>query len=345
MPASLPPQRLAFIGGYGHHLLRPALTDDNVPVEAVAVAADRCDPDAARAKFQQTLDDGATWYDDAVRMLDEFKPTAVSIGGVYAHDAPLTLEALKRDIPVVAEKPIAATWDDYAALHEATRDGKRILLTEFAFRSRPDFRAARQAVRDGRIGTPVLATAQKSYRFGNKRPEFYKRRKDYGSTLLWVASHGLDAIYFATGQPFVSASGHHGNLARSDYEEMEDHCAALYALANGGTALVHGDLLRPSAAQTHGDDRMRIAGSTGLLEVRDSRCMLITNDEPEQDITDTVTTREAYLELLDAIQQGGSEIYNTADSLTVAAALLAGRDASDQGCVVSLAERTGAAQA
>jgi len=342
MTAQNTPQRLAFIGGYGHHFLSGALKDEQAPIEAadVAVAADRCEPEQTRKKFSQTLENGAQWFDDPVRMLDEFKPTVVSIGGVYAHDAPLTLEALKRDIPVVAEKPIAATWDDYHALCEATQNTSRVLLTEFSFRSNPAMRAARQAVRDGKLGAIVLATAQKTYRFGDKRPEFYKRREDFGSTLLWVASHGIDVIYFTTGHRFTSVSGHHGNLAKPEYDQMEDHCAALYTLDNQGTAVAHADFLRPAAAATHGDDRLRLVGATGLIEVRDGRCKLTTTDTPEQDITDHVQTQPMHIELLDAVAQGGNDLYNTADSLTMAAALLAGRDACDTGQRVAIDAET-----
>ena len=342
MPANIPPQRLAFIGGFGHHYLRGALDDQAIDIEAVAVAADLCDPEATRRKFQRELEAGAQWYDDPVRMLDEFKPTAANVGGVYAHDAPITLAALERDIPVVAEKPIAVTWEEYRALRDAAQRAGRVLLSEFNFRSHPAFRAARQAVRDGRLGTPVLATAQKSYRFGESRPEFYKRREDYGSTLLWVASHGVDAIYFTTEQPFTCVCGHHGNLAKPDYEQMEDHVAVVYQLANNGTAVVHGDLLRPEAAKTHGDDRLRIIGSEGLIEIRDQRCTLTTHDQPEQDITDQTEAGPPHRDMLEAIEQrqrgypGGNDIYNTADSLTLAAALLAGRDACDRGQVVPI---------
>lgn len=347
MPTPLPPQRLAFIGGYGHHYLRGAIEDATIDVEAVAIAPDRCDAEATRRKFQRELEVGAVWYDDPLAMLDTFNATAVNIGGVYAHDAPLTLAALERDLPVVAEKPIAVTWDEYHALCEALRRPGRILLTEFNFRSAPAFRAAREAVRAGHLGTPVLATAQKSYRFGERRPDFYKRREDYGSTLLWVASHGLDAIHFTTGQAFTNVCGHHGNLARPEYEQMEDHVAAVYTMSDGGTAVVHGDLLRPAAAKTHGDDRLRVVGSRGLIEIRDHRCLLTTHDQPERDITDDLTTSPIHHELLEALQQRhgdgnsehprGNDIYNTTDALAMAAALLAGRDACDQGQVVTIA--------
>ncbi len=81
---------------------------------------------------------------------------------------------------------------------------------------------------------------------------------------------------------------------------------------------------------------MRLAGSEGLLEVRDGRCRLITHDQPEQDITDDVPPKDAYMEMLTAIRTGGTGMYSTAHSLKMAAALLAGRDAADEQRIVMI---------
>lgn len=330
------PLRLGFIGGFGHHYLRGALSDPDLTIEALAVAGDGREPDAARGKFKDLLD-RATWFDDPVAMFDAFRPTVVSIGGVYAHNSGIIVEALRRGVAVVADKPIAATWKALDALREAASDGNKALLTEFDFRSRATFRAARAAVEAGEIGDVVLATAQKSYRFGEpgSRPDFYRRREDYGSTMLWIASHGIDAIRFTTGLRFRTVAGAHGNLSKPDYAAMEDHCAALFTMERGATGVVHADYLRPAAADTHGDDRLRIAGGRGVIEIRGDRCLITTHDRPERDATDSATPAPMHRELLDAALRGDTRWYGTEASLETATALLAARDAADTGRVVT----------
>ena len=324
------PLRLAFIGGHGHHYLAGALKDADVRVEAATVAPDRHDAARTRERFAGPLDAGtARWFHDAAEMLEAFRPDAVSVGGVYAHNSDLILEGLRRGIPVVADKPVAASWDALTKLREAAREPGRVLLTEFDFRARSAFRSARRAVAEGRLGRVALATAQKSYRFGDRRPDFYRRRADYGSTMLWIASHGIDAVAFATGLRFRRVAGAHGNVTRPDYGEMEDHCAAVLTLENGATALVHADLLRPRAAPTHGDDRLRIAGSEGVLEVRNGRCRLTTHREGERDITDEEPGEPTHRALLGAIFSDDRRFYSTEMSLEIASALLAARDAAD----------------
>ncbi len=319
--------RLAFIGGHGHHYLRSTLTDPNLTVERpVAIAGDGVDEAKARA-FGASLGD-VRWFADARDMLDTAQPDVVSVGAVYARNSEWTAAALERDIAVVSDKPIATSWEALARLRALTEGTPRLLLTEFPFRARPEFRAARTAVADGLIGEVVLATAQKSYKFGT-RPPWYDDRALYGGTLLWIASHGIDVLRFTTGQAMQCLFGRQGNISQPGYPTMEDHVLCGFGLEGGGSGLVHADFLRPASAQTHGDDRLRLAGSRGLVEVRAGRCRLTTHGQPETDITDTAPSVPVYQALLAALAGGGDEYYSTAASLEMAELLLQARDVTD----------------
>ena len=319
--------RLAFIGGHGHHYLRGALGDADAAVERpVSVAGDGVDDERARA-FAVSLG-GARWFDDARDMLDAARPDVVSVGAVYARNSEWIAAALERDIPVVSDKPIAASWEALRRLQALTAGTQRLLLTEFPFRALPEFRAARAAVADDLIGEVMLATTQKSYKFGT-RPHWYADRALYGGTLLWIASHGIDALRFTTGQRLQPLFGRQGNLSQPDYPTFEDHVLCAFGLEGGGSGLVHADFLRPAGAGTHGDDRLRLAGSRGLVEVRAGRCLLTTHDQPEQDITETIPAIPVYQALLAALADGGTEAYNTAASLEMAELLLQARDVAD----------------
>jgi len=318
--------RLAFIGGFGHHYLRAAITDPSCGIDQpVAIAGDGHDNSRAHS-FAATIP-GARWYTDALDMFDQFRPHAVSIGSVYGFNSDLAALALERDIPVVSDKPIAANWDQFHRLQTLTRDPRRVIVTEFDFRCRPEFIAARQAVAAGLLGDIALAVAQKSYRF-NTRPDWYKDRRSYSGTLMWIASHGVDVIPFTTGHRFRRVTGVQGNLSRPELGSFEDHCVVVFQLDNGGSAVVHADFLRPAKAASHGDDRLRLAGTKGVLEVRDDRCRLTTHDQPEKDITDMGVTKPLHVELLAALE-GRSERYGTASSMETAEILLHTRDALD----------------
>jgi predicted dehydrogenase len=320
--------KIAFIGGWGHHYLRGLLRPDEspIPIDA-AVASDGHDAQAARrwaASYSLPR-----WFDSPTQIFDEFKPDIVSIGAIYGFNSDIAAQALERDLPTVSDKPIAATWEQLTRLTNLTRNNCRIILTEFDFRSRPDFRAAQTAIADGLIGTPIMVTAQKSYRFGT-RPPWYADRASYGGTMLWIASHGIDAVEWVTGCRIKRIVGHQNNLSKPNYGAMEDHLAVLMQLDNGGTAVVHADLLRPAAAATHGDDRLRIIGSDGVVEIRNDQCKLTTAKNAEVDITGRAAVRPIHIELLDALTGPGSKWFSTAQSLATAQVLLHARDAADK---------------
>src|SRR5450432_3398197 len=100
--------RLAFIGGFGHHYLRSALTDPACDIDSpVAVAGDGHDVERARALADSIPN--SQWYLDPREMLDQFLPHAVSVGTIYGFNSDLAAMVLEYNIPVVCDKPIAAT--------------------------------------------------------------------------------------------------------------------------------------------------------------------------------------------------------------------------------------------
>ncbi len=326
--SELPPLRLAFLGGRGHAYLHPALKDADLTIEALAAAGDGHDDQAARQRWGQG---GMTWFDTPDAMLDTFKPNIVNVGAVYAHNGQWVEACLQRGIAVVSDKPIAAETQTLDRIESLLKqDDAAGLAVEFDFRSRPTFRAARDAVQDGQLGQVVLATAQKSYRWG-QRPAFYKRREDYSSTMLWIASHAFDAIVFTTGQRISHVSAVHGNLTQPDYPGCEDHAAAMLTLSDQSHGLVHADLLRPPTAPTHGDDRLRLIGSLGQLEIQGDTCRLTTHQTPETELMPHTTPRPLHRELLAAALLRDASVYPVDELLHVSRALLAARNAADSG--------------
>ncbi len=322
--------RLAFIGGCGHLLLRRLLNNPNYSFDGpIAVASDGFDTSRAR-EFAANLGVATTFYESAEEMLDEVKPDVVNVGAVFGLAGGVIARVLRRGIPVVSDKPAAGTWEQLAELRRLTAANPNArLICEFQYRCLPAMAAARQAVRDGAIGQVALATAQKSYRFGT-RPVWYGDRAQYGSTILWIASHGIDWIYYVTGKRYARVTGRHGNLSHPELPQMEDHTVNLYEFHGGGTAVVHSDFLRPAKAPTHGDDRLRIVGSKGQLEVINEKCVLITNDQPPRDITQSVAPRPAAEELLAAAMGESDAVFSTPQSLYIADVLLHSRDAADR---------------
>jgi len=332
-------ERIGFIGGCGHHYLRGLLDLPGAREQwDIAVASDTYAPGDAK-QLAKTLE-AMKWFDDPVEMLDFFKPDYVSVGAMYGYAGETIIPVLERGIPTVSDKPVAATWKQYERIRMLSEDTQAILLTEFDSRSSPEFRAARRAVERDLIGEVVLATAQKSYCFG-RRPDWYSIRESYGGTILWVAGHGIDAIRYVTGRRFTSVRGQTGNVSRKDYGTFEDHTVSLFELDNGGSGIVHADYLRPSKAVSHGDDRLRVAGTTGIVEVIDQKCILITEENESEDITGNVAAEPMCEMLLKVLRGNPIAEFSTEVSLELAAVMLAARDAADTGRFIRLDSMTG----
>ncbi len=319
--------KIAFIGGYGHPMLRQMLEDDSLDIDGVAFASDGFDSERTH-KLADAIGPHE-WYEDAHEMLAKFKPDIVNVIGVFSSNAEWTIAALELGIPVFCEKPIATTWDQLECIRDVLKRKGGQLLTEFSSRCNPAFRAAHEAIRDGRIGEPVLISGQKSYRF-RTRPAWYGDRKLYGGTIGWVASHMIDAAYYCSGIRFKAVNGLKGNLAKQAYADLEDHTISIFQLDNGGSCVIHADFLRPNAAPTHADDRLRIVGTTGQLEIQTRRTFLISDAEGCRDLTEAAKPLAVHREVLKALE-GRESVFSTTESLYIAEVLLAARDAADSG--------------
>ena len=86
--------------------------------------------------------------------------------------------------------------------------------------------------------------------------------------------------------------GREGTTAHPDFPACGSQAAFVLTMHNGGVASVTLDYLRPEAAPTHGDERLRIAGSRGVIETAlvERKVTLITADKPPRTLPLTPQT-------------------------------------------------------
>jgi predicted dehydrogenase len=182
-----------------------------------------------------------------------------------------------------------------------------------------------------------VINARKSYKWGN-RPEWFGRRAQYGGTIPWVGIHALDYVQEITSQPLRSIFASHANVAHPQHPECEDAAAMVITLADRTQATASLDLLRPAAADTHGDDWVRVVGSAGVLEASMTRntCRVTTESEPAHDLP-LPPRRPAFVPLLRSIADGTVGRDPSAEmrrAFLLTHASLCARDAADRGMVV-----------
>jgi predicted dehydrogenase len=197
----------------------------------------------------------------------------------------VSIAAAERGIHVMSEKPLATELEHLSKLERVVdRTGTQVSAM-LDMRLEPEIRTVRDVISRGLIGEPILATAQKSYKFGNSRPWFYKRLETYGGTIPWIGIHAIDYIMYTTGLGIAQAAAMQSNKSLSDYPGTEDNAGILLKLSNGGTAVVTLDYLRPETASSHGDDRLRVIGSKGVVEMRGGKVELVTRDQAATNMT------------------------------------------------------------
>jgi predicted dehydrogenase len=328
--------RLAFVGSSGH--LGYVLSElDRFPqMRAVAYAPSFEGEDTtAYAGLPH-----AVYYPEWRSMLDKARPDIVVACGRHDLNAIIATEAAKHGSHVISEKPAATSLAALDALERAVRANSVQYTMLLGMRYEPAWYTAHDIVREGIIGAPLVISGQKSYRWGH-RPPWYARAATYGSTMAWVGIHIFDLARWIGGIPYTSVAAHHANLAHPERPAAQDACAIAATLANGGSAAFTLDYLRPQAAPTHGDDRLRIAGERGILEIHDNgqRLSVITEERHELSWPLSLPERCFLGDMLAKLEGTGNLLVTAEQAWDMTRFSLVAAQAADSGRWVDVSER------
>ena len=318
--------RLAILGLEGHidEILGPL---DRLPdVELVALQ----DPNAALVAEVRAKHASARAYSDWRELLDREKLDMVGVCGTNGERAEILIACAQRKLHIVAEKPLAITMADLERVKRAVAEnGVRLtMLIEMRFESQ--YRALKQVVESGAIGEVAQMAAQKSYKLGD-RPEWMLHRSTFGGTIPYIAIHMVDLMRWTSGRELVETVSIEGRVGFPRLHEMENTTATIFRLDNGGTAALHMDYLRPDTAPTWGDDRLRLAGTRGVVEYQAATGVtLVTDKQPPRTITALPASGSLFLDFLNSTYNGSALVLELKDIYRVNEIVLAARDAGDR---------------
>lgn len=278
-------------------------------------------------------------YENAEEMLKKEKPDIAVINTVMYENARYAMMALEKGISVFCEKPVATNMETLAKLESVYARAKKkneniCFCGMFGIDYLPHFETAYRFVKQGGIGEILLANAQKSYRMGN-RARFYSDREKYGGTIPWVAIHGIEWITRIGGLKPVSATALGNTAYNAGNGTMEASTLCLLACEGGKMASVSADVLRPANAPTHDDDRLRLVGSEGVLEVRGGKVFAIDKDG-ERELPLVQTETELFEEFAMEMRGKGKCRVSAEDSFFATRVALSARDSQDTGKIVPI---------
>ncbi|MBQ3223090.1 MAG: Gfo/Idh/MocA family oxidoreductase [Clostridia bacterium] len=320
--------RIAIIGASGHYpyvLEGAALRND---IEIAAVAPGTFGEDIS-GLVQRCVHKGFQpkeygWW---TQLLDAEQIDIAAINPWYCDSAAIAMECLKRGIHVYSEKPLATDLHTLDALKEVYLSSPADLGAMYDGRHTTWLRTAKKAIDAGLIGKVRLLHGQKSYKMG-VRGEVYYKIKSYGGMLAWIAIHPVSWFSYVLGTEPVWVSAQTDTHENGGFGAMESTGCMLLRYPEGVLATINADFYRPTGAPRHDDDRIRITGTRGMIEVIDGRAYLENENgrtalEPEED-------KNPFLYFADAI---GTECAKeqAREAFVTARACLLARDAADEG--------------
>lgn len=262
--------RICFIGNSGHsgQALSSIRKIDSAEICGFAYECEREVACATKKSYAPFRD--IPFFSDYKAMLDAVKPHITVASPIYGNTGKVIIECAKRGIHVLAEKPIAATPEELEAVKDAVKTHNIRLCAMHYLRYTPAFYRAAETVRSGKLGSPRMITAQKSYKWGI-RPEWYSDPQLYTGIIPWVGIHAFDWIYTFCGS-------HIKTVTATTYGEPERAAICSFETENGVFGTVNLDVMRPEGAKTHGDDRIRCVCDNGVIEVSHDKITVTDRD-------------------------------------------------------------------
>lgn len=294
------PIRMGLIGKTGHWREYAPLLDQLPDFEIAAVAAvtpeeQLEDFDGAPGVTAQTKR-----YDDPFVMLNREQLDVVQVCTRPDLMPACTIVSVERGLPVMAEKPLAMDLEMLHRIWERAHAKQVLVLPMHTHRGDPVIATVQDAIQRGEIGEPLCSYHQKSYKWG-KRDDYHRSRRTFPGLAPFIGIHALDWIYWITGDLFTEVYGSEAPSAHPDFPATASQAGFLFKQKNGGIATMTLDYLRPETAPTHGDERVRIAGTRGVIEARrniENRVILI-NEEGQHDL-DLITPPHWYARFIRA---------------------------------------------
>lgn len=328
--------RVAILGFDGHvaEILNPLPQLPDVEIAAIYDA----NPAVLARQAKNPRLAAAHQYSDYREMLRREQLDVVAVCNNNGERAAAVIACADRGCNVIAEKPLAISRADYQRVKDKVTAKKISLGLLLPMRYEPHYAALKRIVDSGAIGEVVQLSAQKSYKAAST-PPWRKERATYGSTILWIGIHMIDLMRWSSGREFLDATSWQTRVGMPELKDQENVSASVFKLDNGGLAILRMDYLRPETAPTHGDDRMRIAGTKGVAEyMAATGVTLVTAGEKPRTLTDLPSGGDLFIDYLQATYNGKAPTITLPDIWRVNEITIAAHEAAEKGHTVQIGQ-------
>jgi len=162
----------------------------------------------------------------------------------------VALNAIRRGINVLVEKPIANTVENANEIIKAARDNKVKLMVGHVERFNPAIIKLKELIDSGLLGDVVSISAKRVARYN-------PRIKDVG-IIIDLGTHDIDIMSYLYGEKVKEVYASAGSVVHS----QEDHAIITLNFNNGGSGVIDTNWLTP-----HRVRNLTVIGSNGIAEV------------------------------------------------------------------------------
>jgi predicted dehydrogenase len=235
---------LAGLGSMGRNHLRVI---SNHPETVLAAVADPT-AEALTAAVDQT---GARGFADPLEMIAAADLDGVVVAAPTTNHAALALAAIERGLPVLVEKPLAATVDDAIAIVTAARKRGVQVQVGHVERYNPAVLEMGHLLRAGWLSTIYAITSRRA-------GPFPARIRDVGVTVD-LGTHDVDMLSWIAGERPIRV---YAETAQRIHATHEDLTFGLMHFPSGATGFLDVDWLTPAKRRS-----LTAVGEEGMFEL------------------------------------------------------------------------------
>ncbi len=235
---------LAGLGSMGRNHLRVIAAHPETTLAAIADP----DPEALAAATAQT---GATGWADPLAMIREAEVDAVVIAAPTTFHPDLAHAAIARGVPVLVEKPLAATAEEAWAIVRAGRERGVPVQVGHVERYNPAVLKLGRLLREGWLTTIYAIVSRRA-------GPFPARIRDVGVTVD-LATHDADMLSWIAGE---RPSRVYAELAQRKHASHEDLLFGLLHFPSGASGMLDVNWLTPAKRR-----QLTVIGEEGMFEL------------------------------------------------------------------------------
>jgi len=211
-----------------------------------------------------------TWFNDYIKMLDSGLIDACIVTSPHPFHPEMVIACLKRNIPVMCEKPAATCTKKVFEMIEASKHSKALFGMMFNQRTNCVYRKMKEMIKNGEIGELqrinwIISNWYRPDRYYTIAPNRATWKGEGGGLIINQACHQIDLLQWLIDEMPESINGFLENGAYHDIE-CDDEFTLYLKYKNGAKGV-----FTSTTGEFPGVNRLEISGTRGRLTVEGDR--------------------------------------------------------------------------